>query len=80
MNYYFYSITFYSALEENTYFENGIIVAEDYDEAASRLRYFYMGEDIIEININFLSDKTVCILDNDSFLNSLFGGYTYIKK
>lgn len=80
MNYYFYSITFYSALEENTYFEKGIIIAEDSDEAASRLRYFYRKEDIVEIDINFLSDKIVCVLNNDSFLNSLFGGYIYTTK
>ena len=80
MNYYFYSITFYSVLEENTYFEKGIIIAEDSDEAVSRLRYFYRKEDILEIDINFLSDKIVCVLNNDSFLNSLFGGYTYTTK
>ncbi len=80
MNYYFYSITFYSALEENTYFEKGIIIAEDSDEAVSRLQYFYRKEDIVEIDINFLSDKIVCALNNDSFLNSLFGGYIYTTK
>lgn len=80
MNYYFYSITFYSTLEENTYFEKGIIIAEDSDEAVSRLQYFYRKEDIVEIDINFLSDKIVCVLNNDSFLNSLFGGYIYTTK
>lgn len=65
MNYWYFSITIYSELDEVEYVEKGIVIAENQDEVERKLARFYNGDIIKKMELQWLTNEEVCLLPSE---------------
>lgn len=65
MNYWYFSITIYSELDEVEYVEKGIVIAENQDEVEQKLARFYNGDIIKKMELQWLTNEEVCLLPSE---------------
>ena len=65
MDYWYFTITIYSELDGIEYTERGVLIADDEVEATQKLKRFYEGDTIRELDLQWMSNEGVCILPSE---------------